>query len=118
MERNPKPLKGPKNGYTSMDGFIPNRRGRAIADPFKNATAPKKLPNTNRLLQHKATLGTSARVTENPLTKTTATKIASPAGVTWTPNIQDPSTVELTRKTGRKSHRAKKDIKDKKDISN
>ena len=33
------------------------------------------------------------------------------AAVAWTPRIQDPSTIELTRKTGRKNHRAAKDIK-------
>jgi LCP family protein required for cell wall assembly len=108
MERTPQPIKGPKNGYTSMDGFIPNRRGRVIADPFKNASA-KKLPNTNKLQPHKSSLKTNARVSENPLTKSNS----AAAAVAWTPRVQDPSDVELIRKTGRKSHRATKDIKDK-----
>ena len=97
--------KGPSNGNSSIDGFVPNRRNRVITDPFKNASAnivrsPGSLQNSK-----KETLS-KARISEAP-SSTGKTSV----GVAWSPRMQDPSEVELTRKTGRKNHRAKKDVK-------
>lgn len=106
MERTPQPPRGSSNGYASMDGFIPNRRNRVIADPFKNAAAKKPLMS-HSLRPANPTLNPQARVMESPLMKAQP----APSGVAWTPRMQDPADIELTRKTGRKSHRAKKDVK-------
>jgi LCP family protein required for cell wall assembly len=109
VDRNPKHIKKLKNNYGSMDGFISNRSGRVMGAPFSH-TPIQKMPKINGKLNPLGkTPSVNARVAGNPVIGATAE-----AGVAWSPRIQDPGSIELTRKTGRKSHRAKKDIKEKK----
>ncbi len=111
MERTPTP---PNKGYQSMDGFVPNRRSRVINEPFK-----KKMNNESGLLGKPSRAPSKSLVSpaNARLTNSESMKSKTIAGVAWSPRIQDPSSIELTRKTGRKSHRAKKDeIKEKRSI--
>ncbi len=100
-----KPHHHPRSSFGNVDGFVPNHRNRTLNEPFQKKPSSGQLTNPFQPRGHSAE--SSARVALNPMVKD-----KSIAGVAWTPRIQDPSSIELSRKTGRKSHRAKKeDIK-------
>lgn len=107
MGRAPESTGGLKDGYSSMDGFMPRRRNRILVDPFKNVSG-QKLNTSSTLLPTNNALLAKARVMENPLAK-----IHSGSNATWSPNIQHPQAIDLTRKIGRNNHRAKKTVKEK-----
>jgi LCP family protein required for cell wall assembly len=103
MDINPMPRKRSNNGLNSVDGFVPNRRKRIVSESFKNGST-KKMSTANALKPRANTNNSQAHITETPAIKNTN------AGVAWSSRLQDPSSVGLTRKTGRKNHRAKKNV--------
>jgi len=94
----------PRRG-SSIDGFIPNRKGRVIREPFKKTVNSPFMQPINKPIGvsnfSKSRPDRNAKAKPNDLSPRNP---LSQPGVAWNARMQDPSTVELKRQTGRRPH--------------